>query len=71
MKKVLEQKLADAQGKFNQLNDRRKTLVEQRANLDRQIAIIVEEQTMLRGDFRTIEGLIAEQPKEEKKKKKE
>lgn len=71
MKKVLEQKLADAKAKFDQLNSQRKNLVEQRANLDRQIAAIAEEQVRLQGDFRTIEGLIAEQPKEEKKKKKE
>lgn len=53
----LSTKRADIQTRFDKLEAQRKQLGEQRANLDRNIAAIVEEQVRLQGEFRLIEDL--------------
>jgi len=53
----LTTKKADIQSRFDKLEAQRKQLGEQRANLDRNIASIVEEQVRLQGEFRLIEDL--------------
>ena len=74
-KDKLSRKLADVQAKFDELEGKRKQLVSQRADLDRAIAVVMEEQVRLQGDFRTIEDLSNDKdkpglkiPKKEKKK---
>lgn len=73
----LSKKRADIQERFNKLEGQRKGLVDQRRELDRAIAVIMEEQVRLQGDFRTIEDLSNEKgelgpkleiPKKKKKK---
>ena len=73
----LSKKRADIQERFNKLEGQRKGLVDQRRELDRAIAVIMEEQVRLQGDFRTIEDLSSEKgelgpkleiPKKKKKK---
>ena len=54
--KFLE-KRADIQSRFTKLEGQRKGLVSQRADLDRAIAVIMEEQVRLQGEFRLIEDL--------------
>lgn len=56
-KDTLSKKRAGIQAKFNELEGKRKQLVSQRADLDRAIAVVMEEQVRLQGDFRTIEDL--------------
>lgn len=53
----LSAKRADIQTRFDKFETQRKQLGEQRANLDRSIAGIVEEQVRLQGEFRLIEDL--------------
>ena len=72
-------KRADIQARFDKLEAQRKQLSEQRANLDRNIAVTVEEQVRIQGEFRLIEDLSNDKekptepkleiPKESKKKK--
>ena len=50
-------KRADIQSRFTKLEGQRKGLVSQRADLDRAIAVIMEEQVRLQGEFRLIEDL--------------
>jgi len=50
-------KRADIQERFTKLEGQRKGLVSQRADLDRAIAVIMEEQVRLQGEFRLIEDL--------------
>jgi len=57
MEDKLTTKKADIQSRFDKLEAQRKQLGEQRANLDRNIASIVEEQVRLQGEFRLIEDL--------------
>jgi len=57
MEDKLSAKKADIQSRFDKLEAQRKQLGEQRANLDRNIASIVEEQVRLQGEFRLIEDL--------------
>ena len=59
----LSKKRADIQERFNKLEGQRKGLVDQRRELDRAIAVIMEEQVRLQGDFRTIEDLSNEKDK--------
>ena len=53
----LSAKRADIQDRFDKLEAQRKQLGGQRADLDRNIARIVEEQVRLQGEFRLIEDL--------------
>lgn len=53
----LTTKKADIQFRFDKLEAQRKQLGGQRADLDRNIAGIVEEQVRLQGEFRLIEDL--------------
>jgi len=53
----LSTKRADIQARFDKLEAQRKQLGGQRADLDRNIAGIVEEQVRLQGEFRLIEDL--------------
>ena len=57
MEDKLTTKRADIQGRFDKLEAQRKQLGGQRADLDRNIAGIVEEQVRLQGEFRLIEDL--------------
>ena len=57
MEDKLSAKRADIQSRFDKLEAQRKQLGEQRADLDRNIARIVEEQVRLQGEFRLIEDL--------------
>ena len=74
-KDKLSKKRAEVQAKFDELEGKRKQLASQRADLDRAIATIMEEQVRLQGDFRTLEDLSNDKdkpkleiPKKEKKK---
>ena len=73
-KDTLSKKRADIQAKFDELEGKRKQLVSQRADLDRAIAVVMEEQVRFQGEFRLIEDLSndKDKPKLEipKKKKK-
>ena len=62
-KDKLSEKRADVQSKFNELEGRRKQYVSQRADLDRAIAVVMEEQTRLQGEFRAIEDLSGDKDK--------
>ena len=53
----LSKKRAEVQAKFDELEGKRKQLASQRADLDRAIAVIMEEQVRLQGEFRLIEDL--------------
>ena len=53
----LSTKRGDIQSRFDKLEAQRKQLGDQRANLDRNIAAIVEEQVRLQGEFRLLEDL--------------
>lgn len=57
LSKRLVAKRADIQTRFDKLEAQRKQLGGQRADLDRNIASIVEEQVRLQGEFRLIEDL--------------
>ena len=57
LRDTLSKKKADIQAKFDELEGKRKQLVSQRADLDRAIASIMEEQVRFQGEFRLIEDL--------------
>ena len=61
-------KRADIQARFDKLEAQRKQLSEQRANLDRSIAVTVEEQVRIQGEFRLLEDLSNNKGKSKKKK---
>ena len=61
-------KRADIQARFDKLEAQRKQLSEQRANLDRSIAVTVEEQVRIQGEFRLLEDLSNSKDKSKKKK---
>jgi len=50
-------KRANIQERFTKLENQRRGLVDQRRELDRAIAVIMEEQVRLQGEFRLIEDL--------------
>ena len=64
----LSTKRADIQSRFDKLEAQRKQLSEQRANLDRSIAVTVEEQVRIQGEFRLLEDLSNDKDKPKKKK---
>ena len=66
-KDKLSKKRAEVQVKFDELEGKRKQLVSQRADLDRAIAVVMEEQVRLQGDFRTLEDLSNDKDKPEPK----
>lgn len=57
LKDKLKAKRKEIEAKFDNLDDQRKKLVDQRSELDRQIAAIAQEQVRLQGEFRAIEDL--------------
>lgn len=57
LKDTLSKKRAEIQVKFDELEGKRKQLVSQRADLDRAIASVMEEQVRFQGEFRLIEDL--------------
>ena len=63
LKDKLAVKRKDVEAKFTQLDGQREKLVKQRAGLDRQIAVIAEEQVKLQGEFRLINDLSNEKDK--------
>ena len=65
-------KRKELESKFNKLDEQRDKLVKQRSSLDRQIAVIAEEQVRLQGEFRAVEELSNEkdEPRLEIPKKK-
>ena len=65
-KDKLSKKQADVQAKFDELENKRKQLVSQRADLDRAIAVTVEEQVRIQGDFRTLKDLLDDKPEKKK-----
>ena len=76
---VIDDKLKDIEKKFNELEEMKKKLQEQGADLNRKISAVVEEQVMLRGANRELTALKDEKPepksetakpKNEKEKKK-
>lgn len=60
----LDEKIKDVEKRFGELEQRRQRATEQRANLDRQIGQIVEEQVRLQGEARALQGL--KEPEEKK-----
>jgi len=70
-KDKLSVKRKELESKFGQLDEQRERLVKQRSNLDRQIAVIAEEQVRLQGEFRVIEELSKEKDEPELKIPKE
>jgi len=73
LKNKLSAKQKKLESKFNQLEEQRDKLVKQRSNIDRQIAVVAEEQVRLQGEFRAVEELLNEKDEPELKipKKKE
>lgn len=59
----LSAKRVDIQVRFDKLEAQRKQLSEQRANLDRSIAVTVEEQVRIQGEFRLLEDLLNDKEK--------
>ncbi len=58
LKDALSTKKADIQARFDKLEAERKELSSQRADLDRNIAIKLEELVRIQGEFRLIEELV-------------
>lgn len=60
----LNDKSRDLEKKFKLLRDKKNALVGQRAQLDRQIAMIDREQTLLQGENRAVQALLKEETPE-------
>ena len=71
LKNKLSAKRKELEFKFSQLDEQRKKLVEQGATLNRQVAVIAEEQVRLQGEFRAVEELSNEKDEPELKIPKE
>lgn len=76
---VIDNKLKDIEKRFNELEEMKKKLQEQGAELNRRLSQVVEEQVMLRGANRELTALKDDKsepkpeipkPKNEKEKKK-
>ena len=68
LKDTLSKKRAEIQAKFDELEGKRKQLVGQRADLDRAIAVVMEEQVRFQGEFRLLEDLSNKKDKPKKEK---
>ncbi len=66
MTSLIDEQIQESEKKFNELDATRKRGQEQRAELDRQLNQIIEEQVMLKGEHRGLQAL-----KDKEKKAKE
>ena len=66
LKEKLKQKKQLLETQFEQLKKQRKSLVDKRSELDREIARIAQEQVMLQGEFKAISDLEEENGKKKK-----
>jgi len=67
LKEKLKQKKQELEKKFSELESQKKTLVDERSELDRGIAKVAQEQIRLQGEFKVISDLEVENGKKEKK----
>ena len=64
LKDTLKAKQKEAKKKYDQLEKERITAINQRAELDRHLAFIAKEQTLLQGEHRVLEDLLNNKKKE-------